>query len=78
MTSRWLAAEGVGPGARPHVHRHLWLEGSSTRFLISLSQACLACSLPRLERLVEDVLHQRFKDEPADVLDPKLLRLLPY
>ena len=38
--------------AHPHTYRRLWLEGSSTRFLVALSQACLRLSLPRLERLL--------------------------
>ena len=65
----------------PHTHRHLWLESSSTRFLVSLSEACLSLSLslPRLEQLVEDVLHERFKDEPAVPLQPDLAEIeLPY
>jgi len=63
----------------PHVHRRLWLESSSTRFLVSLSEACLYLSLPRLEQLVEDVLHERFKDEPAVPLHPDLAGIeLPY
>ncbi|MFM9104173.1 MAG: hypothetical protein ACKOPS_23815 [Cyanobium sp.] len=64
--------------SHPHTHRRLWLEACSTRFLVALNQACLACSLPRLERLVEEVLHQRFKEEPPVAADPELLRLLPY
>ncbi|MFM7265016.1 MAG: hypothetical protein ACKOZW_05395 [Cyanobium sp.] len=61
----------------PHTHRRLWLESSGTRFLVSLGEACLYLSLPRLEQLVEDVLHERFKDEPAVALDPELVKLNP-
>jgi hypothetical protein len=65
--------------AHPHVHRRLWLESSSTRFLVSLSEACLYLCLPRLEQLVEDVLHERFKDEPVVPLPPDLAGIeLPY
>jgi hypothetical protein len=45
---------------------------------VALFQACLRLSLPRLEHLVEEVLHQRFREEPAVAPDPELERLLPY
>ncbi len=64
--------------AHPHTYRRLWLEDSSTWFLVALFQACLRVSLPRLEQLVEEVLHQRFREEPAVAPDPELERLLPY
>jgi hypothetical protein len=62
----------------PHAHRRRWLESTSTWFLLSLSEACCARSLPRLGELVEDVLHQRWCDQPSAPLDPELQKLLPY
>lgn len=53
-------------------------QGSSTWFLLSLSEACSARSLPRLGELVEDVLFQRWRDLPPLELDPELQKLLPY
>ena len=63
----------------PHTHRRLWLESSGTRFLVSLGEACADLCLPRLERLVEEVLHERLKDEPPVPLHPDLAGIeLPY
>ena len=63
----------------PHTHRRLWLEGSGTRFLVSLGEACAELCLPRLERLVEEVLYERLKDEPPVPLHPDLAEIeLPY
>jgi hypothetical protein len=64
--------------AHPHTHRRRWLEGSSTWSLLCLCEACSTRSLTRLGALVEDVLHQRWRDQPPVALDPELLRLLPY
>jgi len=61
-----------------HTHRRLWLQGTSTWFLLSLSEACSVRSLARLGELVEDVLHQRWRDQPPVALDPEMLSLLPY
>jgi hypothetical protein len=73
-----MAHSLVSPLTHPHLNRRRWLEGSSTWFLVALSQACLRLYLPHLERLVEEVLHQRFREEPAVAPDPELERLLPY
>jgi len=62
----------------PHTHRRLWLESFGTHFLLSLGEACVELSLPRLERLVEEVLYERLKDEPPVALDPEIEKLLPY
>jgi len=62
----------------PHTHRRLWLESSGTRFLFSLGEACADLCLLRLERLVEEVLYERLKDEPPVALDPEIEKLLPY
>jgi hypothetical protein len=64
--------------AHPHAHRRLWLQGTSTWFLLSLSEACCARSLSLLGELAEDVLFQRWRDQPPVQLDPALQRLLPY
>jgi hypothetical protein len=67
---------------RSHAHSHLlrrrWLEGSSTWFLVSLCEACCARSLHRLGELVEDVLHQRWRDKPSAPRDPELEKLVPF
>ncbi len=62
----------------PHAHRRLWLQGSSTWLLLSLSEACCSKSLPRLGELVEEVLYQRWRDLPPVQMDPVLEVLLPY
>jgi hypothetical protein len=64
--------------AHPHALRRLWLQGSSTWFLLSLYEACSLRSLPLLGELVEEVLHQRWRDRPSAPLDPELRRLLPH
>jgi hypothetical protein len=64
--------------SHPHAHRRLWLQGTSTWFLISLCEACSARCLSRLGELAEDVLLQRWRDQPPVQLDPELQRLLPY
>jgi hypothetical protein len=64
--------------AHHHAHRGIWLQGSSTCFLLSLCESCSIPSLPRLRELVEDVLHQRWRDQPMASLDPELRKLLPH
>ena len=72
-----LVRSHVHPHA--HAHRRLWLEGFGTHFLLSLGEACVELSLPRLERLVEEVLYERLKDEPPVPLHPDLAGIeLPY
>ncbi|MFN9692950.1 MAG: hypothetical protein ACK550_04010 [Synechococcaceae cyanobacterium] len=63
--------------AHPHTHRRLWLQGSSTWSLLCLCEACSSRSLSRLGALVEDVFHQRWREQPSAPLDPRLQRLLP-
>lgn len=49
------------------------------RFLFSLGEACAELCLARLERLVEEVLYERLKDEPPVPLHPDLAWIeLPY
>jgi len=84
----WCAGP-EGPGLLPpapgfpsqgsaQAHRRLWLESFGTHFLLSLGEACVELALPRLERLVEEVLYERLKDEPPVALDPEIEKLLPY
>ena len=73
-----MASSLVRSHVHPHAHRRLWLESSGTRFLVSLGEACAELCLPRLERLVEEVLYERLKDEPPVALDPELVKLIPY
>jgi hypothetical protein len=43
----------------PHTCRHRrWIGGSSTRFLLALSEACCSQSLPRLGELVNPELEK--------------------
>ena len=73
-----MASSLVRSHVHPHAHRRLWLKGFGTHFLLSLGEACVELSLPRLERLVEEVLYERLKDEPPVALDPEIEKLLPY
>ena len=45
--------------ADAHAHHRLWLKGSSSRFLLALSEACCFQSLPRLGELVDQELFER-------------------
>jgi len=68
----------------PHVHRRLWLESFGTHFLVDLGLVCLRRqplrrhSLQRLERLVGDVLLQRWRALPPAQFDPESGELLPF
>ena len=68
----------------PHLLRRRWLEGSSTPFLVDLDLVCLRRqslrrhSLQRLERLVGDVLLQRWRALPPAQFDPESRELLPF
>ena len=74
-----MASSLVRSHVHPHAHRRLWLKGSSSWFLLSLSEACADLCLLRLERLVEEVLYERLKDEPPVPLHPDLAGIeLPY
>jgi hypothetical protein len=76
---RVLCCAAMAPThAHPHAHRRLWLQGTSTWFLLSLCEACSVRSLHRLGELVEEVLHQRWRDQPSAPLDPELRKLLPH
>ena len=76
---RVLCCAAMAPThAHPHALRRLWLQGSSTWFLLSLYEACSLRSLPLLGELVEEVLHQRWRGQPSAPLDPELRRLLPH
>jgi hypothetical protein len=50
-----MASSLVRSHVHPHAHRRLWLKGSSSWFLLSLSEACSAHSLHRLGELVKGV-----------------------
>jgi hypothetical protein len=67
-----------GRGLHPHAHRRLWLKGSSSWFLLSLSEACCAHSLHRLGELVDQELFDRQAAAPPVALDPEIEKLLPY
>jgi hypothetical protein len=63
----------------PHLLRRRWLEGSSTPFLVDLDLVCLCRhSLQRLERLVGDVLLERWRALPPAQFDPESGALLPF
>jgi hypothetical protein len=63
----------------PHLRRRRWLEGSSTPFLVDLGLVCLRRqSLQRLERLVGDVLLERWRALPPAQFDPESGELLPF
>ena len=62
----------------PHAHRRLGLKGSSSWFLLSLSEACCAHSLHRLGELVDQELFDRQAAAPAVALDPEMEKLIPY
>lgn len=51
--------------AHPLTHRRRWLEGSSTWSLLCLCEAFSTRSLSRLGAQVEDVLHQRWREQPS-------------
>ena len=61
-----------------HVHRRLWLRGSSSRFLLALSEACCSKCLPRLGELVDQELFERQQSAPVVPMNPELRELLPY
>ncbi len=71
-----LVRSHVHPHA--HAHRRLWLKGSSSWFLLSLSEACCAHSLHRLGELVDQELFDRQAVAPPVALDPEIEKLLPY
>jgi hypothetical protein len=63
----------------PHVHRRLWLESFGTHFLVDLNLGCLRRqSLQRLERLVGDVLLQRWRALPPAQFDPESGELMLF
>jgi hypothetical protein len=65
--------------AHPHTHRRRrWIRGSSTRFLLALSEACCSQSLPRLEELVDQELFERQSAAPALPVNPELEKLVPF
>jgi hypothetical protein len=65
-----------------HVHPHTcyrrWIRGSSTRFLLSLSEACCSHSLPRLGELVDQELFERQSAAPALPVNQELEKLVPF
>ena len=63
--------------ANAHRHRR-WIGGSSTRFLLSLSEACCFQSLPRLGELVDQELFERQSAAPALPVNPELEKLVPF
>jgi hypothetical protein len=68
---------------RSHAYPHLllrrrWIGGSSTRLLLSLSEACCLQSLLRLGELVDQELFERQQAAPAVALDPELEKLVPF
>lgn len=64
--------------ADAHAHHRLWLKGSSSRFLLALSEACCFQSLPRLGELVDQELFERQSATPAVAVDPELEKLIPF
>jgi hypothetical protein len=73
-----MASSLVRSHVHPHAHRRLWLKGSSSWFLLSLSEACCAHSLHRLGELVDQELFDRQAAAPAVAIDPELEKLIPY
>jgi hypothetical protein len=63
----------------PHTCRHRrWIGGSSTRFLLVLSEASYFHSLPRLGELVDQELFERQSAAPVLPLNPELEKLVPF
>ena len=61
-----MALSLVCSHVHPHTCRHRpWIRGSSTRFLLALSEACCSQSLPRLGELVDQELFERQSAAPA-------------
>ena len=73
-----MAFSHVRSHVHPHAHRRLWLKGSSSWFLLSLSEACCAHSLHRLGELVDQELFERQQSAPVVPMNPELRGLLPY
>jgi hypothetical protein len=74
-----MALSLVRSHAHPHTCRHRrWIGGSSTRFLLAISEACCSQSLPRLGEPVDQELFERQSASPALPVNPELEKLVPF
>jgi hypothetical protein len=74
-----MALSLVRSQAHPHQPcRRRWSRGSSTRFLLALSEACCFQSLPRLGELVDQELFERQSAAPELPVNPELEKLVPF
>jgi hypothetical protein len=73
-----MALSHVCSHAHPHLLRRRWIGGSSTRFLLALSEACCFHSWPRLGELVDQELFERQSAAPALPVNPELEKLVPF
>jgi hypothetical protein len=73
-----MALSLVRSHALPHTCHRRWIGGSTTRFLLALSEACCSQSLPRLGELVDQELFERQCAAPALPVNPELEKLVPF